>query len=116
MVAVTTYEVRLELTGWDVIWALKNRLVFLTKAVRTVYAEPNARRPPGFRMPGTSIPGIVQAGTYVWRGEREFWCIHYTGNSVVFELENAPYKRIVVDVREPERVMQRVRAAMAAQP
>lgn len=113
-VTVHSHEVTLELTGWDIILALKKRLVFPLSSVVQIYAKPHVTRPTGFRMPGTSIPGVIQAGTYVWRGEREFWLTRSTGNTVVFELANLPYTRAVVDVREPELVVQRVRAAWAA--
>ncbi len=107
---VSETQVRLELTGWDRLWALKNNLIFPLEGVSNVYADPTATRPRGFRLPGTSLPSLILAGTYV--GEtRKFWCIHYTGQSVVFELEGLDYARIVVDVRDPEAVVQRVRAA-----
>ena len=109
-VMVSPNYVRLELTGWDILWSLKSNLTFPVAGIRTVYADPNATRPNGFRMPGTGLPGVIHAGTYI--GEtREFWCIHFTGRSIVFELEDLPYSRIVVDVRDPEAVVQRVRAA-----
>ena len=109
-VMVSATQVRLELTGWDVLWALKSNLTFPVGGVCNVYADPTATRPSGFRLPGTSVPGVIQAGTYI--GEtREFWCIHYTGRSVVFELEDLHYTRIVVDVRDPEAVVERVQTA-----
>ena len=107
---VNPTQVRLELTGLDILLSLKSNLTFPIVGVRTVYADPTATRPRGLRLPGTSVPGLVQAGTYVWQGMREFWCIHYTGRSVVFELEDLPFTRVVVDVRDPEAVVQRVRA------
>lgn len=109
-VMVSPSQVRLELTGLDIIWALKGNLKFPVAGIRIVYADPTTTRPKGLRLPGTSITGLIQAGTYVWQGTREFWCIHFTGRSVVFELENLPFTRVVVDVRNPEAVVQRVRA------
>lgn len=107
---VSRDRVRLELTGGDRLWALKRSLTFPIRSVLNVYADPTATRLPGLRWPGTSVPGLVQAGTFI--GEtREFWCVRYTGRSVVFELDDHPYTRIVVDVRAPEAVVQRVRAA-----
>ncbi len=109
------HGIRLEPRGLDKLWAFKNDLTFAYSNISRIFADPQ----PGFgrnwweviRSPGTSVPGIVQAGTFYWRGEGEFWCIHYTGKSVVFELENLRYSRVVVDVRDPEAVVQRVRAA-----
>ncbi len=110
-VMVSPNYVRLELTGLDILWSLKGNLTFPIAGIRSIYADPTVTRPKGLRLPGTSIPGLIQAGTYVWQGTREFWCVHFTGRSVVFELEDLPYTRIVVDVRDPEAVVQRVRAA-----
>lgn len=103
-------QVRVELTGWDRVWALKSDITFPIRGVYNVYADPTATRPNGFRLPGTSVPGVIQAGTYIGN-TREFWCVHYSGKSVVFELEDLLYSRIVVDVRDPEAVVRRVQAA-----
>ena len=110
-VMVSPSYVRLELIGWDILWSLKSNLTFPVAGIRNVYADPNATRPDGFRMPGTGLPGVIQAGTFTGQGHREFWYVHFTGRSVVFGLEDLPYSRIVVDVRDPEAVVQRVRAA-----
>lgn len=114
-VMVSETQVRLELTGWDRIWAFKHSLTFSHDSVAKVFAEPR----PGFgqswwkviRAPGASVPGVIQAGTFYFLGRREFSCVHFTGRAVVFELDDAHYTRIVVDVRDPEAVVQRVRAA-----
>ena len=120
-VLVSETQVRLELTGWDRLWALKNNLVFPVEGVRSVYAEPDPQppwreEPLAWMRAGVSVPYVVQAGTFTKRGAREFWCIHYTGRGVVFELDGLFYTRIVVDVRDPEAVVQRVRAARWGRP
>lgn len=78
-----------------------------------VYADPEPRFGRNWweviRTPGASVPGIVQAGTYYWRGELR--CVRYTGRSVVFKFENLLYTRIVVDIHDPEAVVRRVRVA-----
>ena len=102
-------HVRLELTSWDVLWALESNLTFPIQGVLGVYTNPTATRPKGFRLPGTSVPGLIQAGTYVGN-TREFWCVCYTGQSVIFELKDFSYNR-VADMRDPEAVVQRVQAA-----
>ena len=114
-VMVSPSYVRLELTGWDRL-SLKTNLTFPTAGIRIVYADPNPLQswqasPFSWVRIGISLPGVIQAGTFTGQGHREFWCFHFTGRSVVFELEDLPYSRIVVDVRDPEAVVQRVRAA-----
>lgn len=107
-------QVKLELTGLDTILSLKSNLTFPIAGIRTVYADPEPKRRwqllrPRWMRIGSNIPGLVYAGTYI--GEtREFWCVHFAGRSVVFELEDLPYDRVIVNVRNPEAVVQRVRA------
>ena len=114
-VMVSPNQVRLELTGWDRL-SLKTSLTFPTAGIRIVYADLNPSQPwreapfSWIRV-GISLPGAIHAGTFTGQGRREFWCVHFTGRSVVFELEDLPYTHIVVDVRDPEAVVQRVRAA-----
>lgn len=114
-VSLNPTEVRLELTPLEAIWALKKRLTFPLASVQAVYIDASPTPAPALRMPGTHLPGAIKAGTYVWQGAREFWFVRYTGNTVVFELEGFPYTRAVVDVYDPEAVVQRVRAARLAQ-
>ncbi len=112
---VSPSQVRLELTGWDRVWAFKSQLTLLHGNIVRVFADPQPTFGQAWwkvvRAPGTSIPGVTQAGTFYLQGGREFWCVHYTGRSIIFELEDLPYDRVVVDVRDPEAVVQRVRAA-----
>lgn len=112
---VSRDQVRLELTGWDRL-SLRTDLTFPLAGVRSVYAEANPYRPWREKLfawvrIGISIPGTIQAGTFTGQGAREFWCVHYTGRCVVFKLEDLSYTRIVVDVRDPSTVVERVRAA-----
>ncbi|HSX28124.1 MAG TPA: hypothetical protein VLF60_01600 [Candidatus Saccharimonadales bacterium] len=69
------------LEGWERVWALKKSLAIPAAAIMAVTFTPD--RPhrvgqwtPRLRFPGTAIPGIFLAGTYLWRGERDFWYLH----------------------------------------
>lgn len=57
------------------------------------------------RAPGTFIPGIIKAGTYLTRDGKEFWYVprgmpHY----VTIELREGPYRRIVLGLDDAESV------------
>lgn len=111
-VIVDETQVRLELIGLDRLWSFETRISFPLNSLTQVETDPQPTfKHPWWqivRAPGTSIPGIIRAGTYRWRGDREFWCIHFSGQAVVFELEGQRYSRIVVDVRDPEAVVARL--------
>jgi len=68
-------SVRLE--AWEKVWALKNRIdvpVLAIERIEYTSEKPHiAGRFSYFRLPGTAIPGVFLAGTYVKRGGREFW-------------------------------------------
>ncbi len=51
------------------------------------------------------IPGVIIAGTYYGRGRKEFWNTHFRGGTTVFDLKDADYTRIVVDVENTDAVL-----------
>ena len=85
-----------------------NRLWAFTTEVRVPLSDVArvdrdvARRsvPSGFRMPGTYLPGLVQAGTYRTREERSFWLVGRTPNVTVIECPEARFDRIVLQLSD----------------
>lgn len=52
------------------------------------------------RAPGTSIPGIIRAGTYYTGRGKEFWYVtkkNNFGNVLTIELGNENYQRIILN-------------------
>ncbi|HEU4698927.1 MAG TPA: hypothetical protein VFS40_07100 [Gemmatimonadales bacterium] len=66
------------------------------------------------RLPGTHIPGIITAGTFLQDGRRTFWDVHDAERAIVVELEGERYDRLVVEVEHPMAVVSRIQAALAA--
>lgn len=102
--------------GLHVLWALRRRLVIPLSRVTEIRAEPDLslRSVRGFRMPGTYVPGLITAGTYVSGGKSEFWDVSRPPHAVVIELDGGAYKRLVVDVADPAGTVRRVREAIGA--
>lgn len=48
------------------------------------------------RAPGTSLPGVLKAGTYRRRRGKEFWYARGRRDVLVLELEGHPYRRVVL--------------------
>jgi hypothetical protein len=90
--------------------ALKSELDVPKSSITRVVADPDPRMPNGaIRMPGTSIVGLITAGTYVVRrGPKEFWDVRKRGRAVAIELRDHPFTRIVVEVDDPKAVVDRV--------
>lgn len=77
--------------------------------------ERAAVAPNGIRWPGTSIPGVVTAGTYR-NGEREFWMAGREQNILELRLRpDAPYRRIVLGVLDAEGCAEHIRHALLGQ-
>lgn len=59
----------------------------------------------GIRMPGTAVPGLIAAGTYVADGQRTFAVVHRHAPAVVLDLTGEEFDRIVVTVDNPRAVI-----------
>jgi len=103
-IITSKYRVRIEITGWDQIWSFKGSLTIPKASISRAYKYDGKLKPPFWRCPGTAIPRVIIAGTYYGRGRKEFWNTHFKG-TIVFDLKNVEYTRIVVDVADPDTVL-----------
>lgn len=102
----------------DALWAMKRRLEIPLGHIRSVRrAGPEhssrSRRGPGFRWRGARIPGLTRAGTCYQGDEKIFWGARDADRAIVIELESESYSRLVVEVRDPEFEVDRLREALA---
>jgi hypothetical protein len=107
-------DVLIEVRGWSRLWALKSRLRVPLSHVRAVRWDPTVVRGwwKGWRLPGTHIPGVIVAGTLYRRGGKEFWDVRDGSKAVTIELERDRYAQIVVEVAEPQRVVDVINEAL----
>ncbi|HLT49465.1 MAG TPA: hypothetical protein VKZ90_03370 [Aequorivita sp.] len=91
-----------EIVGLHKLWALTSRLTIPISHI--VDAYPNEQRLdfiPGLRMPGTHIPGLITAGTYILKDGTIFCDVVNHDNSIVVELRDEHYRMLVIEVKEP---------------
>jgi hypothetical protein len=91
-----------EIVGLHKLWALTSRLTIPISHI--VNAYPNEQRLdfiPGLRMPGTHIPGLITAGTYILKDGTIFCDVVNHDNSIVVELRDEHYRMLVIEVEEP---------------
>jgi hypothetical protein len=107
---------RIEILGWDKLWAFKSRLNIL---VGNVTAVRRMDKPPkfgwrGFRCPGTSLPGVIVAGSYYSLNEKTwaFWDVHNMKQVVEIDLQNERYARLVLEVEDPDATIQMIQQAI----
>jgi hypothetical protein len=51
------------------------------------------------------IPGLFAAGTFYFHGEMVFWDVHDPAKTIVVSLEHERYKKLILEVRNPEDVV-----------
>lgn len=101
--------------GMDRLWALKSRLVVPLDKVRGVTADAGAvKEPKGLRAPGLHVPGVAVVGTFYQDGERVFWDVHDAARTVVIELAEQRYARLVVGVADPRATVAMIESATRA--
>lgn len=99
--AQVTFDVR----GLHQLWAFKRRVEVPRAAIRAVRRVPaDAVRGfwKGWRLPGTHLPGVIVAGTYLKDGERHFWDVRRAERAIEVELDGQPYHRLFVEVDDPD--------------
>ncbi len=105
-----------EVLGSHRFWALRDKVKVRLENIRSVRHDPTVTLGwwEGWRMPGTHIPGLIIAGTYYRDGQKRFWDVTDPRRTIVVELENEEYDRLIVDVENPRETVERLDAALGA--
>jgi hypothetical protein len=102
-VELTEKALIVHVRGMDRLWALKSRLEIPLSHV--VGAEVDPEIAPewhkGIRTRGTHMPGVITAGTFYQEGERVFWDVHEPEKTMVIQLRDERYARLVIEVEDP---------------
>ena len=100
--------------GADKLWAFKSSLEIPLAHVAEIRADPAIAHAwwHGIRMPGTSIPGVLTAGTFYRDGKRVFWDVHNPDKTVVIELKDERYNELIVEVADPQAAVELVKAEL----
>ncbi|GAA3376066.1 hypothetical protein GCM10020367_46300 [Streptomyces sannanensis] len=101
-----------EVQGLDKVWALKSRLEIPLRNVRGATHDPGiAHEPRGIKTGGTYMPGVITAGRFIRQGEMVFWDVKNPEKTVVIELADERYARLVVEVDDPRAVVSMIEQA-----
>ena len=102
-VEVAGESVRVRLHGFDALLAPCREVVVPRSAVVAVRAAAKADVPAkGIRLPGTSVPGLVRAGSFGTGPRRELWDVRRASSYLVLDLAPGQrFHRIVLEVDDP---------------
>ena len=114
-VSVLGDRVRFEVEGWDKLWALKSHLEIPLAHIRSARIDPEPARGwwHGLKLPGTSIPGLLTAGTFYQSDGAVFYDVHDPERTVVLELDHEQYRRLVIEVEDPVTLVEMLSSAIA---
>jgi hypothetical protein len=119
-IAIEGTDLVVRLSWWERLLAFHGDLRVPLAHVRDAIAPATAH--PGYRafdwrlirLPGTAIPGVIQAGSYYRIGDGwEFYAMRRPSRCVVIELEGERYERLIVQVdgESPRAAAARILAA-----
>jgi hypothetical protein len=94
----------LHVEGLDKLWAFKSELAIPLRHIAGVRTDAELTKKwfHGLKWPGTSVPGVITAGTFYHDGKRTFWDIHHPEQAVVITLADESYNELVIEVEDPD--------------
>ncbi len=109
-------RIRFEVEGIDKMWALRSSLEFPVSHIRSVRIDPEAATGwwHGIKLWGSSIPGILTAGTFYQNGRVVFYDVHDPERTIVIELDHEHYDRMIVEVADPEAEKAKIESVITA--
>jgi hypothetical protein len=100
------------IAGLHKLWALKARIVVPVQNIVAVEGAGAAPRG-GWRIAGTSMPGLITAGTFRQGGRWTFWDVAHPRAAIVVTLRGHWYSRLIIEVARPDEARKLLTRAMA---
>jgi len=114
---LTKDELVVHLRAWEAVASLQRSIRIPLANVRGASEDEGFRgHALGLRAPGTSLPGVLSAGTYYKDGDRQFVFIGPGTHPVVIELANEKWNRLVLGVEDARRTVLDVSGAISRNP
>mgnify|MGYP003456281681 CR=1 FL=1 len=114
---LTDRELIVHLGKWEQMLAMHPGVRVPLNQVRGVTEDQGFGGPGGWnlglRVPGTHIPFVAAAGTFLKGGDRQFVCTRRRLQTIVIELANNEWTRLVIGVRDARAEAARLNAAVA---
>src|SRR5579862_4923605 len=104
-----------EVEGWDKVWALTSKLIIPLEHIESVEADPHPAMGwfQGLKIAGTDLPHVFRAGLFWQEGNRVFWDVRHPEKTIVLELEDESYAKLIVEVEDPQAAVAMIREALA---
>ncbi|MDN4036999.1 hypothetical protein [Massilia sp. YIM B02443] len=112
---LTDHDLILHLSKWEALAALHHPTlrVPLTQVRGATEDSGFGWLSMGWRMPGTHLPFVLAAGTFLKGGDRQFVYTRRKRNTIVIELAGHEFARLVIGVEDARAETARINAAVA---
>ena len=106
------------------LWAFKDSIQIPLASIEIARIDAARARagPEGVRNPGTSIAGVIRAGTYKAGVSRTFWDVHNPDHAISIKLKSSQdlfagvedrYDELIVEVTDPAETVERINRALS---
>jgi hypothetical protein len=113
-IALNPEALKVRLSGGEKLAALHGSLSIPWNQIRGAEAVPvGFWKGLGLRIPGTAIPGVFIAGTYIWRSDKAFVYWRRAQQALQINLEGNRFSRIVIGVTDAETLAEQINSALA---
>ena len=113
-IRLTDSELCIHLHWWEKLSAMSGDVRFPLDQVRGATEDDGFDwRARGLRLPGIHIPYVLTAGTFVKQGDRQLVLTRRTLRTIVIELMNEKWARLVIGVGDAHDSAARINAAVA---
>ena len=115
-VTIDNASVLFEIKGLHQFWAMRKEIQIPFRNIRQMRPDPN---PPmgwwggGLKLLGTDIPNRLKAGTFYEKGGLVFWDVQDPEHTLVVELRNEKWKKLVIEVESPLGAIKLINDAIA---
>jgi hypothetical protein len=100
--------------GMDKLWSLRSRLEIPIAHITS--AEVNhdqvGRWWHGIKLLGTELPGLFGAGMFLYHHEVVFWDVRDPARAIIVSLEHETYKKLIIEVDDPDGTVARLKSAI----
>ena len=104
MIKVTKEESNIifDVIGMHKLWAFKSQLIIPADHILNVYQDMESIKGwSGWRAPGTSVPGLIKAGTFYKDENKIFWDVSNMDNCIIIDLKDEDYQQLIIEVENP---------------
>jgi hypothetical protein len=101
--------------GLDVVWTTRRRITVPLEHIRGARIDPDVVRHGPWLGAGYTdalLDYTVAAGPMFVHGRHEFWDVHFPERTMVVDLADEQYERLVIDVDDPEATVAQINAAV----